>query len=88
MTEEKLREAMDKSLKEIFDTESIIDFHFSLIQKGFLSGLQLGMKVERDNAKDLVKKLSDFIISSTIANYDRERDVLIGQANAFLKEQE
>ena len=88
MTEEKLKEAMDKSLREIFDTDRIIDFHFELIQKGVLSGLQLGMKVEKDNAKDLVKKLSDFIISSTIANYDRERDVLIGQANAFLKEQE
>ena len=35
MTEEKLREEMDKAIKQSFDVNVIINFQFDLFQKAF-----------------------------------------------------
>lgn len=51
MTEEQVKEEMDKSLKEIFDTKQIIDFQFDLVQKAFLKGMELGMKIGKEIEK-------------------------------------
>ena len=36
MTEEELKEKMDKDLNEVFDVKNIIDFQFDLLQKAYL----------------------------------------------------
>ena len=48
MTEEKLKEEMDKALKEVFDTDFIIGVQFELIRRAFEKGLELGMKVGKE----------------------------------------
>ena len=48
MTEEQVKEEMDKSLKEMFDIEQIIYFQFGLVQKAFLKGVELGMKIGKE----------------------------------------
>lgn len=51
MTEEQIRVEMDKALKEVFNTDKIINFQFDLVQETFLKGLALGMKIEKENGK-------------------------------------
>lgn len=45
MTEEELKERMDKDLAEVFNVKSIIDFHFDFLRKTYTKGLETGMKV-------------------------------------------
>jgi hypothetical protein len=45
MTEEELKEKMNKDLGEIFDVKIIMDFHFDLLQKAYLKGIETGMKI-------------------------------------------
>ncbi len=45
MTEEELKEKMDKDLNEVFDVKNIIDFQFDLLQKAYLKGIETGMKI-------------------------------------------
>ena len=47
MTEEELKEKMDKDLEEIFNVKSIIDFQFDLMQKAYLKGIETGLKAGR-----------------------------------------
>lgn len=47
MTEEELKEKMDKDLNEVFNVKSIIDFQFDLLQKAYTKGLETGLKAGR-----------------------------------------
>lgn len=52
MNENEIRSEMDKALHEVFNTEEIIGFEFNLMRKAFLKGLELGMKIEKENHKE------------------------------------
>ena len=56
MTEEQVKEEMDKSLKEMFDIEQIISFQFGLVQKAFLKGVELGMKIGKEIKEKEIKE--------------------------------
>lgn len=45
MTEEELKEKMKKDLDEVLNVKNIIDFHFDLLQKTYVKGLETGLKV-------------------------------------------
>ena len=66
MTEERLTEEMDKALHDVFDTKQIVDFQFDLVQKAFLKGLEFGMKINKEQAKEIILFL-----------YNAGRDVLM-----------
>lgn len=51
MTEEELKEKMDKDLDEIFNVKSIMDFHFNLVQIAYIKGLETGMKISNSGEK-------------------------------------
>lgn len=47
MTENELKEKMDKDLDEALDVKNIIDFHFALLEKAYIKGLNTGLMVSR-----------------------------------------
>ena len=49
MTEEQIKTEMDKSIREVFNTDEIINFQFDLVQKALLKGLDLGMKIGKES---------------------------------------
>lgn len=51
MTEEELKEKMDKDWNEIFDVKSIMDFQFALLQKAYQKGIETGMKISNSGEK-------------------------------------
>lgn len=51
MTEEQIKIEMDKALHEVFNTDEIVKFQFDLVQKAFLKGLELGMKIGKELKK-------------------------------------
>lgn len=59
MTEEELKEKMDKDLEEVFNVKSIIDFQFDLMQKAYTKGLETGLKAGRPQWHDLLKDKND-----------------------------
>ncbi len=59
MEEKELKEKMDKDLEEVFNVKSIIDFQFDLVQKAYVKGLELGLKVGSLQWHDLQKDLND-----------------------------
>lgn len=51
MTEEQIRIEMDKAIHEVFNTDEIVNFQFDIVQKAFLKGIELGMKIEKELKK-------------------------------------
>lgn len=45
MIENELKEKMEKDLDEALDVKNIIDFHFALLQKTYIKGLNTGLMV-------------------------------------------
>lgn len=69
MTEEELREKMNKDLDEAFNVKSIIDFQFDLLQKAYTKGLETGIEAGkpqwhdlRKDPKDLPKEVGRYIV--------------------------
>lgn len=54
MTEEQIGMEMDKSMHEIFNTDEIVKFQFDLVQKAFLKGLELGMKIGKEQSYESI----------------------------------
>lgn len=48
MTEEKLKEEMDKALNEIIDVPKIMNFQMDLVEQAFNKGLSLGIKIGKE----------------------------------------
>ena len=48
MTEEQIKIEMNKALYEVFNTDEIVKFHLDLVQKAFLKGLEIGMKIGKE----------------------------------------
>ena len=48
MTEEQIKIEMNKALHEVFNTDEIVKFHLDLVQKAFLKGLEIGMKIGKE----------------------------------------
>lgn len=60
MTDEELKGKMKKDLDEIFNVEKIIDFHFDLLQKAYIKGLNTGLKInETASTETMLKELKD-----------------------------
>ncbi len=60
MTDEELKEKMKKDLDEVFNVENIIDFHFDLLRKAYIKGLNTGLKInETASTETLLKELKD-----------------------------
>lgn len=65
MTEEELKEIMKKDLDGVFDVKPIIDFHFDLLQKAYVKGLNTGLKAGKSetiksvSTEILLKELKD-----------------------------
>ena len=55
MTEEELKEKMDKDWNEIFDVKIIMDFQFALLQKAYQKGVETGMKIS--SSEKLLKEV-------------------------------
>ena len=52
MTEDELKKEMDKVLHECFNVEAMTNFYVDQMQTAFLKGLQLGMKIGKENAEN------------------------------------
>lgn len=65
MTEKELKEIMEKDLDEALDVKTIIDFHFDLLQKTYVKGLDTGLKAGKSetiksvSTETLLKELKD-----------------------------
>ena len=56
MTKEELKERMAKDIKEVFNTDTVINFIFSLVQDAYEKGLETGMRISSDDCNYFFKK--------------------------------
>ena len=49
MTKEQIKIEMDKALHEVFNTDEIVKYNLDLVQKAFMKGLELGMKINKED---------------------------------------
>ena len=82
MTEEELKEKMDKDLNEVFNVKSIIDFQFDFLQKAYLKGIKTGMKISSSKAKELIKT---FLLIADNKVSQMEFQLCVADAKQFLK---
>ena len=44
-TEEEIKQEMDKAIRESLDIAEVTNFAFDMVQKAFLKGMELGIKI-------------------------------------------